>query len=222
MKLAVCLHGHYRTFDKTRGNWESILNSSDVYFHTWDTISSVSASHWKQRNDIVNKLDTSEINTLNSFNPKVLIIDKQEWTENDHSIRSQSNMPLKAWIYMWYGVYVTLNEIKKSGEKYDSILIGRYDILINKTLPNIYPQKGTFITTEHQGLVYKQYTDAIIFIDSDDIEILIEFYHYINTIEFQIKYISHNTPEQLFNEFIQSKNITMTKGWYYSDAPLIR
>jgi hypothetical protein len=41
MKIAVCLSGQYRTFDKTYETWQRYLLSQydcDIYLHTWDII----------------------------------------------------------------------------------------------------------------------------------------------------------------------------------------
>lgn len=218
--MAVILHGHYRTFSRTHASWSNILMNNDVYFHTWDTISSKSSSHWKNITDTI-PLKQEDVYFLKTFNPKYIQIDTQEWSNDELSLIGKSIMPLKAYIYFWKGVSICLDEIIKSGIHYDYILIGRYDVNITKS-PNYQVKQGIMFTTENDGAIYKQYTDAIICLHPDDIIVIQKFCSFTNTEEFKNLFVNIQTPEEIFNLYLIWNNIERIKWWSYEDAQIIR
>lgn len=222
MKRAICLHGHYRTFNVTEDYWRELLLNSDVYFHIWDTLDSTSSSHWKGRNTTT-QLGNNEIYRLRLYNPKYIKVDKQTWTPEEHALTNPVNMPLKAYIYFWNGIYECLTELKKTGIKYDQIIIGRYDVAINSTLAQHFELKELRIyTSENRGVKYKQYTDSLICFSMSEIDVLLAYCLFVESDDFKQLYINMDVPEQIFNQFLEKNKIERLCGWTYENATIIR
>ena len=136
-RLAICLFGHLRTYEKTHQNFfrnivEQNLKDSweiDIFMHTWDRLSSSEGSWHKDRITFDERelSDNEIVKVKEIYKPKMISIE---------------TLPNGV-----YGYPLTLhrvNEIRESYEKennikYDYILYTRYDLLfVNPLRINIY------------------------------------------------------------------------------------
>ncbi len=128
-KIALVLRGHFRSFEKNQAMWKDLLKNFDYdcYFHTWDTVDSVNQSWYRRK--IVNSptLTENQIHILKDWDPNV-VIEKQEFTQDEHNEIYASWTPHKALLYRFDSLLNTLKRIDKT--KYDFTIISRYDIII--------------------------------------------------------------------------------------------
>lgn len=127
MKIALVLRGHYRSFDTTSKTWLNGLKGLDYdcYFHTWDLQDSTTPT-WHRGEKYALPLYPSNIELLKKFD-KDIVIEDQVFTQEDHKDITLS-APYKAYMYRYESLRDTLNRIPEN--KYDLIIVGRYDILI--------------------------------------------------------------------------------------------
>lgn len=132
-KIALVLRGHFRSFEKCQEYWKVALEKCDYdcFFHTWDTMDANNKS-WHRRYKVDSPLlDISSVEILKQWDPNV-VIEKQEFTEDEHDEIYASWTPHKSLIYRFDCLLNTLKRIDK--DKYEFIIVSRYDLILN----NIY------------------------------------------------------------------------------------
>ena len=129
MKIAFVLRGHYRSFDITSIEWLNTLKEHeyDCYFHTWDLKDCTTPTGWRGEKYALGLYD-SNIELLKKFD-KDILIEHQVFTKGDLNDITMSS-PYKAFMYRYESLRDTLNRIPEN--KYDLIIVGRYDILMKK------------------------------------------------------------------------------------------
>lgn len=152
-KIAVCVSGNLRTFEKTMSSFKhfilgSLAGNADYFIHTWDTLGGKSLGHDSPLWGTKTFTKMPDINRI--FNPKKIVIDNHnepgfvaamnavvaqaKLSEADkdgfknHSIRDYAAM-----CYTWKRSKELLEEYEKEqGIKYDIIVKLRPDLLFTK------------------------------------------------------------------------------------------
>jgi len=129
MKVLVILQGHYRTFDKTLQSWLTALEDCeyDFRFSTFDRIDHNTQCHW--HDDLIesSRLTDDQIRKLKMYDPKVEIQTQKFYGDEINDI--YCHRPLKTYYYRFNSIKNILETIPEN--KYDVIIISRFDILIN-------------------------------------------------------------------------------------------
>ena len=155
MKVAICLSGHFRSYEKCLNTLKnSILNNFDIdiFIYTWNTIGfdgNRGDSH------LINKrLNISDITNL--YQPKKISIEFQKkWDASKYINKKNSGLrDSEILLGMFYGIYKS-NELKSRFEiennfKYDIVIRSRPDIffesnLYHKDLINVKTSSGIWI-----------------------------------------------------------------------------
>lgn len=186
MKIALCLSGHLRTFEKTYSSlYKNILNvyNPDIFIHTWDKLGF--ACNYKTDKDLNSTYDKQNIiNKL--YNPKNIIIESSSFVEELKEHGNQyaphlRNEPKHVghMASMFYKIYAC-NEIRKQFElqnpvKYDYIIRSRADLVFNNslTLPPI-EENTVWIPKHISGEGW--YTDQFSIGNSDSMDLYSSLY----------------------------------------------
>lgn len=146
MKIAVCLSGHYRTYDTTFNNWYEKLYSKydcDVFLHTWD----VNGTRVGFQNDEVAVEDLTPLEwTSDQLKQKYgfadVVIESYKAlhgkfvTESAVARERRNNIPeLKnrraVHLYsMWYKALKCFELVEHRNDKYDMVIKSRPDLII--------------------------------------------------------------------------------------------
>lgn len=145
MKIAVQFYGHLRTFEKTYKSVQDNLLTNydcDVFIHTWDELQHRTKTWYDQGQNHM-PVDENCVKKIHEFyNPKRLLIEKQEIPEEDTILQSHiisdSVMSLTGLKYLMYSQY-TVNELRKEYQKdnnvsYDYVITIRPDVILLKPL----------------------------------------------------------------------------------------
>jgi len=144
MKIAVCLSGHLRSFQKTTPSLYSFLLRNldyDIFIHTWDTLGY--HNNWRpDHNFYINNYTHSNLNLIqNILKPKQIIIQSQKELE---SFKKEAETKVKFYIApdipkhpghmfaMFYKIWAC-NELRKQYERDHNI---QYDLII-RTRPDL-------------------------------------------------------------------------------------
>ncbi len=154
LKVAVCISGHMRTFEKTYASFKNNIlgpyqNNCDTFIHTWETIGSPQS---KEGSDLPvsntkTELFLPKINEI--ISPKVINIEnydvyqtiladmdkKAKLTEDDK--RGLHNNSLISYGSMLY----SMNQVKNIVEKYENDNNIKYDVLIRLRTDLYFSQK---------------------------------------------------------------------------------
>lgn len=130
MKIAVCLLGHYRSFDRVSAYWDRLKAKYDIEFYisTWDCVNSNTQSWHKTNSNTSELLSQTQINTLKYFDPEVTI-NSQSWTAEERT-DIYLEMPIKCFEYRFQMYNNIVNRIHGSKKMYDLIVFSRLDVAI--------------------------------------------------------------------------------------------
>lgn len=128
-KIALVLRGHYRSFSNTYQSWKDSLQDCDFtcYFHTWD-ITEARTRTWYCSERTSRELNPEELELLRSFDPSICI-ESQTYTKSELE-DIYTTAPHKSFVYRFTSLRDTLHRIANEKEKYDMIVVGRYDVLL--------------------------------------------------------------------------------------------
>lgn len=158
MKVAICLSGHMRMFEKTVSSLSNIKinNDCDIFIHTWDKMGYSSAYKTDRVHDSTNKY-LARINSV--YKPKKIIIEDSLFIEElkrqgdqyaPHLIGVPKHVGHMA--SMFYKIYAA-NELRKqyelqTGTKYDWVVRCRTDLLFHNMIT--YPTEESKVhLTKH-------------------------------------------------------------------------
>ena len=154
MKIAVCLSGHYRTFDHNFTYWNDNVFSKydcDVFLHTWDVMGNRGNGNDTEVEENLEKLtQTSEelksqygfvdavIQEYNEPLPEFLEKSKRVRQLRDNIVDERYEEMLKkrriTHLYsMWYKAFKCFELTEKTNTKYDLVIKSRPDIAILDT-----------------------------------------------------------------------------------------
>jgi hypothetical protein len=170
MKIALCLSGHLRNFEKTYSTLSFHFLKDydvDVFIHTWDKLGFSCAFKTDQTlNDTVSK--ESEINRL--YKPKSMIIEPSDFVEDLKRQGNEYAPHLKNepkhvghMASMFYKIYAC-NELKNkyqrdTGIQYDWIVRCRADLLFQNRVEIPKEQKASVVWTPQAGSNAGWYND---------------------------------------------------------------
>ena len=216
MRIALVLRGHYRTFYKTYTSWREALkdHAYDCYFHTWNLVDFTHQT-WHRGEKYSLELYTKYIDHLKSFDPNV-VIQIQEFTQDDLNDK-YCDIPFKSYKYRYESLKDTLKRINPSN--YDMIIVGRYDIDINRDIfKDLSVKENEILIGVHNDQRYYKNISAT--------DILYAFHpknigKFMNMpddyIERKFKY-----GEESFTDFLYKSFKIITHKWKYSKDYIIR
>lgn len=216
MRIALVLRGHYRTFYKTHTSWREALKnySYDCYFHTWNLVDCTHPT-WNRDQRYALELYPIYIDHLKSFDNDV-VIEKQIFSEDELN-DIYADIPHKAYIYRFESLKDTLQRIPLN--KYDLVLVGRYDILVNKDLLNniVISEDEILIGINESQKHYKNIsaTDILYAFHPKNIDKFMNMPD--DYIERKFKY-----GEESFTDFLYKSFKKVTHQWKYSMDYIIR
>lgn len=142
MKVAICLSGHLRTYDKCVSSLMSYFVypfKADIFCHTWNSIGNPYSTKGNIDGAFTRPLTHAEKNNFISlYKPKKFIIDDKPYSplpQDDKDFLNQFSGPM---FDMFYGVKMA-NELKclyekENNFKYDLVIRCRYDLKFKKSL----------------------------------------------------------------------------------------
>jgi hypothetical protein len=216
MRIALVLRGHYRTFYTTHLSWREALkdHAYDCYFHTWNLVDFTHPT-WNRDQRYALELYPIYIDHLKSFDKNV-VIEKQIFSEDELN-DIYADIPHKAYIYRFESLKDTLQRI--SLNKYDLVLVGRYDILVNKDLLNniVISEDEILIGINESQKHYKNIsaTDILYAFHPKNIDKFMNMPD--DYIERKFKF-----GEESFTDFLYKSFKKVTHQWKYSKDYIIR
>ena len=140
MKVALCLSGHIRDFDRINQSlWTNVIatnNSPDVYLHLWDSTDPLSNT----------PLRPSHFQAIESLKPKELVIQpiraghRQPYAtcdppgeEFEEVARTADGRPPGSF-YMFYKVWKCHELMRASQQPYDAVIRARPDLIYHNPL----------------------------------------------------------------------------------------
>lgn len=146
LKVALCISGYLRTFDRTFQNLKQhVIDrlNPDIFIHTWDTVDCYGHSTpISQVFDRVNSL----------YRPKNIIIETASQFKSPPEYNSRTDVPHRSshWVMSMFYKIAKCNELKYNYEKIN----GKYDIVI-RSRPDILFNSPLNITSNvNEGIVY--------------------------------------------------------------------
>lgn len=143
MKIAICLSGHLRRFERTAGsllNYVKANHECDIFIHTWDKMGYASA----YKTDLIQDNTSKYLSRVEHYyKPKKIIVEDSMFIEHlkmqgDQYAPHLKNVPKHVghMASMFYKIY-TANELRKQYEletstKYDWIIRSRTDLLFSE------------------------------------------------------------------------------------------
>lgn len=140
MKVALLLHGHLRTFDKTYKSIYQYINgddiSLDIFIHTWDTIDRKSPSYYNINYN--KKIDAKVIERVFSCYKPINIECDTQILKYPNKTCPYNNISYEGHKYYFESFY-KVNQLKKKYEnenkfKYDIVIKSRPDVLFKTPL----------------------------------------------------------------------------------------
>lgn len=162
MKIALCLSGHLRNFEKTYPalSFHLIKNYDvDVFIHTWDKLGFSCAFKTDQT---LNDTSTKESEIRRLYKPKSMIIEPSDFVEDlkrqgDEYAPHLRNEPKHVghMASMFYKIYAC-NELKNkyqrdTGTQYDWVIRCRADLLFQSNVEIPKEQKAGVVWTPRAG-----------------------------------------------------------------------
>jgi len=149
---AICLFGHFRTFEKTSTEWKRIFNENcHFFFHTWNTFGE-------------SNLNEQQINLLRSFDKDVVIDDQSLIPELLKLSKIKESKPQK------WAKRSLLKRLLNSTVLIDKVILTRYDVLPTENLCNFNVFAGEIKTSYMYNELQKRNScmgDVSIFHSSD-------------------------------------------------------
>jgi hypothetical protein len=216
MRIALVLRGHYRSFYKTHTSWKEALKNQIYasYFHTWNLVDFTHPT-WHRGEKYSLELYPKYIDHLKSFDPNV-VIQIQEFTQDDLN-DIYCDIPFKSYKYRYESLKDTLKRINPNN--YDIILVGRYDIDINR---NIF--KG--LSVKEDEILIGAYNDLNYYKNMSATDIIFAFHpkniHYFMNEPDDFTRRNFKRGEEWFTDFLYKSFKTVTHKWKYTKDFIIR
>lgn len=137
MRVAVCLSGHFRYFEKTFPNFEKyVLNilNPDVFIHTWDN-TGVQIRNSNYKIDDKELLLVDRVKKL--YHPAVMVVEKFEDVKkhlNSNKYKQTVKVPVENILSMYRKVMLADN-LRASHGHYDLVIKCRPDLLFKSEIP---------------------------------------------------------------------------------------
>lgn len=231
MRVAVCMSGQLRTWDKCSPNVFKLISrlkhNVDFFCHTWnfDSIPRPVIVVTGKEETVLHSQDTIE-KMLATYKPINYCIEDQEKSERvveditDRGLQIQNKRPPGFWAAsQFYGVMVAANLKSKyeleQGFKYDVCIRLRYDQyipeseidLIVETVNQVKPNTVyTMHNREHNGYPKVLYGDIFWIADSLTYDKIAMFYKAIPDIDSDL-FVECTPPENVLTHYINSLSI---------------
>lgn len=222
MKIAVCLLGHYRSFDRVSACWDrlKVKYNIDFYISTWDCVDSNTKSWHTNGGNALIPLSELQIKNLKRFDCDV-IIDSQSWTDEERT-DIYLGVPIKLFEYRFQMYNNVVKRIQESGRKYDLVVFSRLDIAL-ADLDFVPVPEGTI----HIG--YRTDTKYSYSLAASDIFFAIHFDNIglMTDPHIGIRKARENNlyemPENYANDFYYTKWVAVVPTWKYNvDFAIVR
>jgi HAD superfamily hydrolase (TIGR01509 family) len=180
MKIAVLVTGEYRTFDHARKSMHFLDQPNiDVYFSTWDKSStSDKLSGYDFNKDKNYRIITKKIINRALNIPATVAIQDLVSSEK---IKLSGPPLIKTW-------YLGFDLIRKSGKKYDYVLLTR---------PDLYFKHGKFNFEKFPEINYSEYFAVSTMPPSDILPLGLDDHCFFTTYENMDKILSYDTMKDL-------------------------
>jgi hypothetical protein len=222
MKIAVCLLGHYRSFDRVSACWGRLKAKYDIdfYISTWDCVNSNTQSWHKTDGNPTESLTQTHINILKSFDPEVTIMSQSWVTEERADI--YLDMPIKCFEYRFQMYHNLVNRIHSSKKTYDLIVFSRLDVAIGNIVFSPVAE-GTIHIGYRSDERYSYSTaasDILFAIHPDDLSFMISPHLSIRKAREMGLY---KKPEDYANDYYNSLWVAVIPTWKYDiDFTIVR
>ena len=233
MKIAVCIYGHLRTWNRCYKSLKKHLTDlydCDVFLHTWSTIDHTTSSSWhgEKIKENINTVNLKE-ELIQKYQLKDIEIEVQENNENKYGYfyyDVPNARPVWSVRCLWHSINKSFElmqnyKMKNKNTEYDYILFIRPDLFLNedikieKYIENISAEerKKSFFcfgrTVPDAGLLNEKHyyggNDLLFFAAPDVISDLLD------NVEYLFKYIKNSvtldrTPESYILDIIENLN----------------
>lgn len=210
MKIALCLYGQPRSFEK---GYETIKKyiidkfTADVFFHTWETDTKYEVSPW--RTDI----DTKSVKTksvVDLYQPKSFLIEKSMnfchflGSGYDKTPIHQRNN-CKNIISQFYSRTavrnILLNYCQVNNTTYDFVICCRFDICILQ-LPDLFESQKILFSDRHHKTRQLTFDDNLIICSYENYVKLFNFYPNLNRYVLSGPEVSEDIPSDFERDTI--------------------
>jgi hypothetical protein len=220
MKVAVCLSGHMRTFEKTYDSLKRHLlerYDCNVFIHTWK-------KNGSERTDIDlgggNDIDVNAV--INAYKPSNIIVDGPiEFDPGRNSAFVGARSPPKNVLSKLYSARVSFELCKKWAQEhshtFDVVLSLRPDLLWNNDIDLVMPEHNVLYIPGNIKVPEKTYLDYIAYGSFDVMSKYFDlFLNWDNTCkELDKKF----RPESVLTLYIQSLSIPVKHFNVYYSVP---
>ena len=213
MKLAILLHGHMRSYEKTFSSYKKVVkklkkqfDTCDVFLHTWDTKEPNTRTWYPIPPDANGDVDEQEIKSM--YAPTKMLMERQDIKEPNKTLFGICYEGLK---YSAYSAYAA-NQLKEEHEKENNFT---YDIVI-KMRPDVEFYSDFFIDELKESdciWICQQFTkrsaiDVIVFSNSEAMNKICDYYKefdsLMNNLDNISDEISGRNNEAVFDYYLNS------------------
>lgn len=230
-KVAVCISGFVRDFEKTHQNlFDNIINNNpnyqfDIFIHTWDKINTKNSQLFirgdvdgRNAYDNFNKYDSNRLIEL--YNPKSICIDRysdDNFKKFEKYITAYvaSTLPGNNPIAVFSQFYkvskcaeMVISNEHLTGEKYDMIIRTRFDLNSNPINLDEFELADDVIYLETDAMMNDWSSDKFAIMNGKVNEIYRSFYYNLESL---IDQTNLCLPERLMAGFFNALNIRMDK-----------
>jgi hypothetical protein len=230
-KVAVCISGFVRDFEKTHQNlFDNIINNNpnyqfDIFIHTWDKINTQSSQLFIRGNidgrNAYDNFNTYDYNKLvDIYKPKSICVDRysddnfkrfQKYSTAQDGLGLPGNNPI-AVFSQFYKVSkcaeMVISNEHLTGEKYDVIIRTRFDLNANPINLDEFELTDDVIHLENDGSLSDWSSDKFAIMNGKVNEIYRSFYYNLESL---IDQTNICLPERLMAGFFRALNIRMDK-----------
>ena len=213
MKIALCLSGHLRTYDKTYESlYEQLLNKHDcdVFVSTWKNLGNKFAYHCAYKDGADQGDDIVEVDTIQKmYNPISIHMDDADTEEISGGLKKQyeglatrNGAKMSQIMCMLYKIW-DANELKakhedKNNFKYDVVVRCRFDVYLKRINLEMAMERTQFIPG-HLGM-----NDFIFAGSSKNIEDVCDIYTVMSP---DVPFNQFENVEQLWNTHVVNNEI---------------
>ena len=219
MKIAVVLSGHPRSFRLVHRRLKQQYEAGvtvDYFCHVWNDSNGTHLS-WNNRGEI--KPSRSKVGEIISLlNPKVLVYKVQNPTLPNDLKESVALSNLRSMFSgICEGLRLVLKYSTETGEKYDLIIRGRYDLVLGRDLIKTELRKSMnectmFLAGSETYHQLGGVSDVFFFAPPVVMKEILDIDGYIlDTYKRQSKVGLNCIPEILFRKYLEHKNISIAK-----------
>lgn len=207
MRVAVCLHGHLRSYKQTHLSFQRFISQFDeceVFIHTWDKTESETATYYQQKSK-PELVDPDHIDEI--YKPRCRVIEKQGIPKQDKTVLK--NQSLAGIMSGHYSKWYSNRMCELDDKEYDIVIHTRPDIYFYE--PKIELQTGNFL---YYGSVHHNDAASDAFMYGKP-EVMTKTAEYVNHCKDTMAKYKLTNNEQYFNKWVEDQNIARKRIDYY-------